>query len=447
MKAIHTKYITFAWLLTLSAYSISVSAQSLTFTLEQAKQYAIENSYFAQQAEKDRQMAVKQLKETTAIGLPQISAGVDYNNFLELPTSLLPAEMNPSGNGPLAVQFGTTNQLTAKAQLTQIIFNGSYIVALQAAKSYREMSEKAVVKTEREIKDMITQTYGNVIIAEENYETIKGNAEYLQITLDETQALYDAGFAEEQDVDQLTILLQTAKIQLDKADRYRAIFTNMFKFQMGINQTETVALTDSLDYIVDYGNDSSIVFQKFDVNAHIDYQIALNNAELDLMSYKNAKAEMMPDLTGFLSYQQQYQSDDMSLNSDYWFPNSVVGLKLNVPVFTSLNKTYAKQGAELKYQKSLIEAEQKQQDLMVEYLTVKTEYQFAVAQYKNQKANLELVTRIIDKETIKFQEGASSSLNLANAQIQFFEIQGAYIQSIMTMIQARSNMDKILSNY
>jgi len=101
----------------------------------------------------------------------------------------------------------------------------------------------------------------------------------------------------------------------------------------------------------------------------------------------------------------------------------------------------------MNWQKSQIDAKAAEEGLMVEFLTSKSEYQFTVEQYKNSKDNLDLVQRIVDKETIKYKEGMSSSLNLANAQIQFFQIQGAYIQSIMEMINARSAMDRILSNY
>ena len=108
---------------------------------------------------------------------------------------------------------------------------------------------------------------------------------------------------------------------------------------------------------------------------------------------------------------------------------------------------YAKQQADLNWQKSQIDTKMAEEGLILEFVTKKSEYQFAVDQYKNSKDNLDLVQKVVNKETIKYQEGMSSSLNLANAQIQFFQIQGAYIQSIMQMINARSAMDRILSNY
>ena len=418
-----------------------------SFSLEEARTYAVEHSYFTRKAVMDQQMADKKMKEVTSIGLPQLSASADFSQFFDIPTSLVPTDFTDPNAPKVPLQFGTEYNLGASFTVNQLIFNGSYIVGLQAAKSYREMSDKVVIKSEREIKDQVTIAYGNVIIAVENFETIKGNRTFLEQTLEETQALYESGFAQEQDVDQLTILVQSANIQYNRADRLRKISENFLKFQMGMEAANTIILTDSLPVIIAYGNDSIIMNQAFDINAHIDYQIAQNRQDLQLLNLKNEKAAFLPTLGAFYNYQQNYQKDDLSLGSEYWFPTSLWGLQLNIPIFSSGKRVYVKQQAELNWQKSEIDTKMAEERLTIEFLTKKSEYQFAVDQYKNAKANMDLVQRIVTKETQKYQEGMSSSLNLANAQIQFFQIQGVYIQAIMEMINARSAMDRILSNY
>lgn len=418
-----------------------------TFSLDEARAYAVEHSYSTRKAVLDQEIAEKKMKETTAMGLPQIGVSADFKNYLEIPTSLIPDFTDPNSDELIPLEFGTDYNLGGSLAVNQLLFSGSYIVGLQAAKVYREMSEKMVIKSEREIKDDVTKAYGNSIVAVENFVTIKGNKEYLEQTLIETKALYQSGFAKEQDVDQLKILVQTAAIEYNRADRLRDISDNFLKFTMGIPSNETIVLTDSLDVLIGYGNDSSIVNQGFDVNAHIDYLIALNNQDLQELNLKNTKAAFLPTLNGFFQYQQNYQYNDLSLKSDFWFPTSVWGLQLNIPIFSSGERTFVKQQADLNWQKSQIDTKMAEEGLIVEFLTKKSEYQFAVDQYKNSKDNLNLVQKVVNKETIKYQEGMSSSLNLANAQIQFFQIQGAYVQSIMQMINARSAMDRILSNY
>lgn len=442
----HLKLLVGAIILT-SWINVFGQTENLTFSLDEARAYAVEHSYYTRKAVLDQEIAIKKMKETTAIGLPQLNGSAEFQNFIDIPTSLVPDFTNPGSDTKSPVQFGTNYNINAGIQATQIIFNGSYLVGLEAAKVYRDMSEKVVVKSEREIKDQVTKAYGNVIVAVENYETLKENKEYLEQTLIETQAIYESGFSKEQDVDQLTLLVQSAEIEFNRADRLRLISENFLKYQMGIETTESITLTDSLEFIVDYGNDSSVVNQVFDVNKNIDYQIALTNQDLQYLNYKNTKAQFLPSLNAFYSYQQGYQGDNLSGGSDNWFPTSLWGLQMNIPIFSSFERRYIKQQADLNFQKSQIDSKMSEEGLTVEFLTKKSEYQFAIDQYKNSKNNLELVQRIVNKETVKYQEGVSSSLNLANAQIQFFQIQAGYVQSIMQMIDARSAMDRILNNY
>jgi outer membrane protein TolC len=441
------KIIILAGVLFISTWTFGQAQEPLSFSLEQARNYAVEHSYFTQKAVLDQEMADRKMKEVTAIGLPQVSGTADFKNFIDIPTSIVPDFSNPGSGNQIPLQFGTDFNASAGLSVNQLIFNGSYIVGLQAAKAYREMAEKQVVKTERDIKNDVTIAYGNVIVSEENMKTLKGNKDYLEQTLTETQALYEAGFGQEQDVDQLTILVQTAKIQYDRAERLVEIFRNVLKFQMGLESTTSIVLTDNLDVLVQYGNDSSIVTQPFDVNANIDYTIAVNNQELQYLNFKNKKAEFLPTLGAFYNYQQTYQNNDLSWNNNNWFPTSLWGLQLNVPIFSSGQRIHVKKQAEMNWQKSEIDTKMAEQQLMVDFLTRKSQYQFTVDQYKNTKDNLDLVQRIVNRETIKYQEGMSSSLNLANTQIQFFQIQANYIQSIVEMITARSEMDKILSNF
>ncbi len=426
---------------------LPVSAQELAFTLEEARAYAVEHSYFTQKALLDEEIAAKRVKETMAIGFPQINAQADFKNNMILPTSLVPDFTRPGSGEYIEMTFGTDYNISGGIRLDQLIVDGSYIVGLEAAKTFKLFNEQIRMKSERDIQNEVTNAYANVLIAEENYKTLKGNKEMLEKTLEETRALYEAGFVEEQDVDQLTILTQEAENQLNRAERFLDITRNILKYQMGIENTKTIVLKDSLDDIIDYGKELSVLRQKFDVNANIDYKISLTDQVLKGQNLKLKKMEYVPKLYGFIQYQQAYQWNDLSLNSNYWFPSSNWGIMLQIPVFSSFRRKYTVQQAKLNFEKSQINLQQVEQGLMVEYLTARAQYEYALGKYENNKKNLELVKRIVDKETIKYNTGTSSSLNLANAQIQFFQIQGGYIQSILQLIEARATLDKVLNNY
>ena len=195
--------------------TIAKEGSTSAFSLNDAKAYAIENSYMAKNAVRDVEIAKRKIKETAAIGLPQVNGIVDFQNFIEIPTSLVPSNaFNPAAPADefTALQFGTNYNISAGLSVSQLIFDGSYIVALQATRTYLELSKNAKEKTEIEIASGITSTYGMVLIAEKNLTILEGNITNLDKMLSDTKALYENGFAEEQDVEQLRFSLQPIEI-------------------------------------------------------------------------------------------------------------------------------------------------------------------------------------------------------------------------------------------
>ena len=71
--------------------TINAQEKTMSFSLDEAIKFALENSYNTKSAKNEINSAKEKVWETTTIGLPQINARVDYQNFLKQPVSLLPA--------------------------------------------------------------------------------------------------------------------------------------------------------------------------------------------------------------------------------------------------------------------------------------------------------------------------------------------------------------------
>jgi outer membrane protein len=150
-------------------------------SLEQAIEHALQYNYSAKNSGLDIEAAKKKKWETTATGLPQINAGLDYQNNFELQKSLIPAEFFGGQPGEFAeVAFGTKHTMLARSTLSQLIFDGSYIVALQASKTYLSFYENSKKKTDLEVREMIINSYGSVLLAEENTLILEEKQSYFR---------------------------------------------------------------------------------------------------------------------------------------------------------------------------------------------------------------------------------------------------------------------------
>ena len=161
--------------------------QSYSFSLEQAISHALTNNYTAINAGRDIEAAKQKKWETTAAGLPQINGSLDYQYYIKQPITLV--DFDNDGNFDEFV-FGTKQNATAKATLTQLIFDGSYIVALQASKTYLKYYQNAKQKTDVEVREMVVNAYGNVLLAEESIAILERNKTILSKTLADTDQTF-----------------------------------------------------------------------------------------------------------------------------------------------------------------------------------------------------------------------------------------------------------------
>ena len=430
-----------------SLFAQEDTLKTYQFTLEEAIDYGLENNYQSQIAGKDVDIALKQKWEIIAQGLPQISGNVDYQNYLKQPVTLLPAEITGGQPGTFTpVTFGTKQSMNATGTWNQLIFDGSYIVGIQSVKTLLQISKNAKTKTDLEIKNAIISAYGNVLLAEESVEIFEKNVESLQKNYNDTQKIYENGFAEQEDVEQLEITLLGLKNNLSRSVRMRDISYEMLNLSLGIPVENKVNLTDDLDELAMKYYDLSLLSKEIPVEENIDYRIAKNSAESAEIQVKLQKAKALPSLTGFVNYGYQGFSQKFTfLTSDQeYFGQSVLGVSLNIPIFSSGMRSSKTQQRELEYEQALLDLERTENEVKRQINMAKSEYEFSIENYQNAVRNLELAERIENKNQIKFFEGIASSFELTEAQRQLYSAQQDYLQAMLDVITAKAELENLL---
>jgi outer membrane protein len=438
------------FILTFAFVVLSSKAQdtpkSYTFSLQQAIDHALEYNYTVINSGRDIEAAKEKKWETTAAGLPQINAGVDYTNNFVLQKSVVPAEFFGGTPGDYAeVAFGTKHNMIVRSTLSQLIFDGSYIVALQASKTYLKYYENAKQKTDIEIKEMIINSYGNVLLAQENIAILNKNIASLQKTLNETKAIYTNGLIEEESVEQLQITLGSLESTLNYNKRLLEITFQMLKINLGIELNETVVLTDRLEDLTIQNMDLAFSNTEFDVNNNINFKIASNFEEQRTLEYKLQRSKALPSLAanvnfGYTAFKDEFQ---FFTNNQNWFNYSNLGLSLNVPIFSSLGRSSRTQQAKIALEQAKTQLTETEQKLKLQYAAAKTEYEYSIADYETAKNNLRLSERIEKKQQIKFTEGLSTSFDFNDAQRQLYTNQQKYLQTMVNIINKKASLEKI----
>ncbi len=445
--------------------------QSHNYSLDEAIEYALKNNYKAINAERDIADAKKQKWETIASGLPQINGSVSYQNQIEQPVSLLPAaafdntqstidivndffdanQTNFDVNAPegfIPLRFGTKQSVNAAATLSQQIFDGSYIVGVQATKAFLSYSANNKEKTDLEVRKSVVEAYGNVLLAQESVSILRKNKATLEKTLLETTKIYENGLGDEESVEQLQITLSSIDNQLKNAVRLKGITLQMLNLVMGLPIENPTTLKDNLDILTANNIDVSLTDASFDLEKNVDYKIAINLNEQRYFEWKLAKSRALPTLNAFINYGTSGFNDKFKFldSEQQWFTSSILGVDLNIPIFSSFRRNASTQRAKIALEKAKTQLFEAEQQIRLQLENAKSNYILAVEQYQTAKDNLNLAERIENKNQIKYFEGLATSFELRQAQTQLYDSQQTFLQSMVEVINKKTELETILNN-
>lgn len=432
---------TITLLLLLSAASI-LSAQS--YTLQQAINYGLENNTSAKAAALNVKAAEATVGETLSVGLPQLSGTVDYQYFITLPTSLIPGEFFGLPPGTFAeLQFGTKQNVTAGLSFSQLLFNGSWLVGVSAARTYVGLVETQTKLTANEISKQIELAYYTALVSAESEKIWQKNIDNLEKTLFEVTELNKNGFVEEIDVNRLQISLLNLHANLENVKRQTELAKSLLKFQMGLDVNAEIILADSIgnlqEEFIPLDNDQNYLTRP-------EFRILETTRLLNEYNVRVNKTGYLPSLALYASYSQNAQRDkfDFFDGNEPWFETSLVGLKLSVPIFDGLDKKYKMQNAEIGLQQAELNQQTTTQGILLEIEKAKTEYLNAKNDLTNQDSTIALSEKIYQVSLIKYKEGVGSSLEITTAESSLYQAQAAYIGALYQVLNAKTTLKKAL---
>ncbi|MDT0648573.1 TolC family protein [Autumnicola edwardsiae] len=423
------------------------SLTEYNFTLQEAVEYGLENAYRSIIAQKEIEKTLKQKWEIISEGLPQISGEANYTYNLVQPVTLIPAELSGGAPGTFVpVTFGTEQNMAANATWNQLLFDGSYIVGIQSAKTLLQISENQKVKTDLEVKKAITDAYGNVLLARQSTTIARKNVETIEQNLSETRIIYENGLSELEDVEQLEITLLNQRSNLNNSIRMLEIAYDMLKLSMGIPIEDKIYASDNLEKVSEDNFPLLVISENYNIENNIDYRIAEDQTNLAEVEVKLEKSKALPTLTAFVNYGVQGYSDAFTFFNDNqtYFDQSILGVNLSVPIFSSGKRSARTAQKEIALEQAQLEKEQTRNEVKMEIERARNEYIYAIEDHQNKEQALELAERIENKNEIKFFEGLATSFELSEARQQLFQSQQQYLQSMLDLLTAKTDLETLL---
>ena len=427
---------------------LQAQQSSYSLSLEQAIALAQDSSYASLNARREMTRALKKKWETTATGLPQINGSISYNNNIKQPVTLIPGEITGGAPGSFTpVIFGTEQNATAQATLEQLIFDGSYLVGLQAAKTFLDFSKNAYEKTQIEVEKSVVNAYGSAKMAEALVSVFDNNYKTLKKSYDELQIVYENGLTELEALEQLEITLLEVKGYLDNAQRSQRLAQHLLRVALGLPLTTELILTDELDTLILRAGEEINPDITLDLQKQIDVRIAENFTEQRRLEWQLERSRALPSLSAFANYRTQAFSNDFTFtdNTQQWFQSSVLGIRMQVPIFSSGFRSARSSQAKIAWDQAKTEFAQTKQATQIAFENALSDFNLSKDNFDNASKSLNLAERVATKNQIKFDQGIASSFDLYQAQAQFYRAQQNYYTSLLALLNAKTVLETFIN--
>jgi len=415
----------------------SFGQQSNIFSVKEAVDYGMKNSAQVKNALIDIQIQKQTNKEISAGAFPQINGNLSINDYLSIPTSLIPAEFTGGPPGTfIPIKFGTKYNASFGADLQQILFDGQVFVGLQAKKTALAFSAKTAEVTEENIKANIYKIYYQLVVAKKQVSAIDANITRFEKLLHDTREIYKNGFAEKLDVDKVDVQLNNLRTEKLKAENQIEAGNEALKFLMGMPQKDQLVLSDTLS---DDELRSNILDESYTYSDRKEFQLLDLGAKLNEFNIRRYKLSKIPTVSGFANFSKnaQRKTFDIFKVDAQWYTTSLIGLKVTVPIFDggARNARITKAKLELEKTKNNIEQLKLSIDNDVEQSRLKMKT--ALATLESQKKNIDLAEQVYRATKLKYEQGLGSNQEIYNAQAELKVAQSNYYGALYDAISAR----------
>lgn len=368
----------------------------------------------------------KMLWEAISQGLPQVNASVDYQNFLG-------AEMSFAGQ---TMKFKPSS--SASAQVSQLLFSGNYLVGVQIAKLYENLSQTQTKKTELDVVEQVSNSYYAILVSEKSIGILRKNLDNVKDLYKRTESLAKVGVVEETEVLQLSIQVSNLENALKSAARQLEMAYNILRLQLGIKMESPLQVVGNIDDVANSVNLDALLAQKFDINSNLDFQLVEGQSAVKEKQILLQKMSYLPTISGFYTFNAKLIKPEFDMT-----PKNVVGLKANIPIFASGQRKAAVDRAKLQHESALVDRNLLVDNLYIQSKQLKNNMQTYYEQYQTQKKSVDISKLVYNKFASKFEQGMVSSIDLNTSNNNYLAAESNLLSSMLNLLKAKSEFERL----
>jgi outer membrane protein TolC len=439
--------------LTFSAKPLYAQDKVLQLSLDECTQYALKHNASSKNAMLDVLIQQAQNAQVTASAYPHISSKTELDDFINPQVSYFPNSaiklFNPSlqlpDNGFQKVVFTPKYSGSSTISGSQILFDGSVMIALKARNTVLEFARTNAEVTQEGIRYSIFKVYHALAITYRQYDIVKSALTYARSLERDLLITQQNGLAEKIEVERTNVQVNNLASDSMRIGNLLTVTEQLLKYQMGIDINTPIVLSDTN---VDARKQeiNSLLDKAMDYNRVPEYRLMETGLKLNEYNVTRYKMAALPTLLAFGNIGYGFSSNDFGAVTtlpNYLF-NSILGFQLNIPIFNGMLRVKQLQEAKLNVEKMKNNIDNIKLGIDFQTAQSRANLRNAILQVQNQHRNLDLANDVLDLAQKKYKAGVGSSQEITLAQTDHLQAQTNYFNALMDMINAEADLKKAL---
>ena len=426
----------------ISFFLIGSFCLSQDYTLYDAQAYALNHKEEIKKANLDLQIAEKKINETRAIGLPQINAEGNFNHFINLPVQVVDGAFIGQPGTLVSFRAGTDYAMNAGISVNQLVFDGSYIVGLQVSKYFKEFVESNIELTKESVIENVKRAYEMALVSKHNAQFLDSIVFTSESLLNEQLAYLELNLITQEEIDQSKYMLASAKTNQISAQNQFENALVMLKLSMGYPLSDTLNMLSSLEELIQMAK--QLDFSENSISSNLQLEILEKRLNLSKYELKNARYASLPSIGAYFQHKYDaYRNEFNFFSEGEWYEQTFVGVRLNVPIFSSGRGSSRVKQAQFEIEKKEFELEEFNRLLEAQEIQSINNYNEALAKLQLQEENLMLAKKIYSNSLNKSKIGKESSLLVTQKHAQVIMAQAQYVAQMVNVFDSALKIEKL----
>lgn len=484
-RALSTLFAVFA-VLTVAAETPTPSA-SLTLTLDQALEIALNDNPMIRVADLEIQRQDYVRKETVGNLLPSLSASGSYSY------AAIKQTMSRSG-----LTFGADNTVALGADLSVPLFVPAVYASIKMNRTQMEEAVESARASRLSLVNEVRKAFYNLLLLDESLEVLRESEALSQKTVDDTQRKVDAELASEYDLLTAQVQLSSLEptiIQTEGAIEVAELYLHML---LSLPMEVEIDLIGDLDefagrteenayYSTDISNNSDL--RSLDIQARmLENQLKVVNAQrmptiaafgqfslygndmpeinfgdagfgsmfpdIDLAKYPDLVAGVtnalgpagMADLAGLMGdLMGGMGSSSSSTSHSFWWQHPLsFGVSISIPIFLGNKVNYQVRQTRIAIEQLQLQREYQEESLGMQVRTSISNLITARSKMAASRTSMAQAQKAYDITDARYGGGMGTILELNSAQLQLTQARLNYTQAVYDYLAAQADYEQIV---